>query len=124
MPVLLAVLRGKGDPASRGQAAAALGSLGKHASAAIPDLVLALSDGEPQVRRFAALGLGGMEKLAAPAVSKLIDLVADPREPVDVRKEAATSLSFIGATPEARKGIPKLSRYSAIRMRKQPSASA
>jgi HEAT repeat protein len=108
VPVLRAVLRGKSDAASRGQAAAALGNIGKHASDTIPDLVHALSDGEPQVRRFAALGLGNMGKHAAPAVPKLIEVVANTNERADVRREAATSLNLIGPTPEARKGVAKL----------------
>jgi HEAT repeat protein len=108
VPVLHSILKSKADPASRAQAAATLGDIGKDAADAIPDLIAALSDADPQVRRLAAVGLAGMKDLAAPAVPRLIELVADSGEQTDIRKEAATSLGLIGSVPAAKDGVPKL----------------
>jgi HEAT repeat protein len=107
VPVLIDTLR-RGDLDLRRAAAVALHNLGEVAAPAVPDLVKALSDTDPGLRKDAALALGGIGARAGDAVPWLVHLAANPKEPLDIRVEAAEALTGMGNLPPLRDKVPQL----------------
>ncbi len=112
LPLLRELLR-SGDNRQRYPAVAALADLGPEAAPAVPDLIRALTDADDTLRRHAALALGKIGAAAEPAIPHLAERLVNPQEKVEVRVEAATALSHIGAKPAAEKIIPALVRILA-----------
>jgi HEAT repeat protein len=92
------------EPTVRGEAAAALGVLGRAAGAATPALVKALRDAAASVRGQAALGLGRVAPDPAVAVPALAAAVRDDDR--DVRARAIDAIAAFGAA--GRPAVPAL----------------
>jgi outer membrane protein assembly factor BamB/HEAT repeat protein len=102
-PALRRTLRDK-DPMVAGDAARALGALGKRASPSVGALVKALSHEEPHVRIYAAEALASIGPNAAAATRDLAKAVSDPIP--GVRWAACEALASIG--PAAQSAVPQL----------------
>jgi HEAT repeat protein/outer membrane protein assembly factor BamB len=102
-PALRRALRDEDWPVA-GDAARALGQLGKRASPSLPALVKALSHEEPHVRIYAAEGLASIGPQAGAATKDLARAVADPIP--GVRWAACEALASIG--PAAQSAVPQL----------------
>src|SRR6185436_5213295 len=87
-----------------GDAARALGALGKRASSSVAALVKALSHEEPYVRIYAAEALASIGPKAATATKYLAKAVGDPVP--GVRWAACEALASIG--PAAQSALPQL----------------
>jgi outer membrane protein assembly factor BamB/HEAT repeat protein len=102
-PALRRALRDE-DSRVAGDAARALGALGKRASPSVPALVKALSHEEPHVRIYAAEALASIGPEASAATGELARAVADPIP--GVRWAACEALASIG--PAAQSAVPQL----------------
>jgi len=92
------------DAMVAGDAARALGALGKSASLSVSALVDALSHEEAYVRVYAAEALATIGPAAAPATSALAEALGDPAP--GVRWAACEALAGIG--PAAQSAVPQL----------------
>jgi HEAT repeat protein len=125
VPILLDLLKkddNKGQDKEaldlRRKAALAFQHIGPDAKEAVPELCKALHSPD-QVLRYnatvALMGFGprkGEEKgVGEPAVPDLVQLVQDPKEDVEVRKQAAVALSRIGYNPALENAMPALLRF-------------
>jgi HEAT repeat protein len=115
VPVLLTLLRkddnnGKDKEALalRRMAALAFRNIGPDAKAALPDLRKALRSPDKELRFNAAVALIGFKGVGEPAVPDLVQLVRDPKEDIEVRKQAAVALSRIGYNQELEQAIHAL----------------
>src|SRR5688572_15036099 len=102
-PALRRALRDD-DSEVAGDAARALGALGKRASPSVGALVSALSHEDPYVRIYAAEGLASIGPGAANATNALAQALADPIP--GVRWAACEALASIG--PAAQSAVPQL----------------
>jgi outer membrane protein assembly factor BamB/HEAT repeat protein len=102
-PALRRALRDE-DSLVAGDAARALGALGKRASPSIPALIKALSHEEPHVRIYAAEALASIGPKAGAATRDLARAVGDPIP--GVRWAACEALASIG--PTAQSAVPQL----------------
>ena len=102
-PALRRALR-DADPEVAGDAARALGALGKKASPSIRALVKALSHEDPHVRIYAAEALASIGPTAGAATEDLARAVGDPIP--GVRWAACEALASIG--PAAQSAVPQL----------------
>jgi outer membrane protein assembly factor BamB/HEAT repeat protein len=102
-PALRRALRDE-DPMVAGDAARALGALGKRASPSVGALVKALSHEEPNVRIYAAEALASIGPNAGPATEDLARALGDPTP--GVRWAAGEALAGIG--PAAESAVPPL----------------
>lgn len=88
------------DSRVREAALRALDKKGKHAAAAIPELIALLaSDPDPGVRTFAAITLGKLGPAAARAMPALESALTDPHD--SVRRYAAYAIGKIGVPSSA-----------------------
>ena len=92
------------DSAVAGDAARALGALGKRASPSVGALVSTLSHEDPYVRIYAAEALASIGPSAATATSALAEALGDPVP--GVRWAACEALASIG--PAAQSAVPQL----------------
>jgi outer membrane protein assembly factor BamB/HEAT repeat protein len=95
---------GDGDSTVAGDAARALGALGKMASPSVGALVTTLSHQNPYVRIYAAEALASIGPNAASATSALAETLGDPVP--GVRWAACEALAGIG--PAAQSAVPQL----------------
>ena len=102
-PALRRALRDE-DSLVAGDAARALGALGKRASPSVRALVKALSHEEPHVRIYAAEALASIGPKAGAATKDLARAVGDPIP--GVRWAACEALASIG--PAAQSAVPQL----------------
>lgn len=102
-PALRRALRDE-DSLVAGDAARALGALGKRAGPSVSALVQALSHREPHVRLYAAEALASIGPKAAKATKDLARAVGDPIP--GVRWAACEALASIG--PAAQPAVPQL----------------
>jgi len=102
-PALRRALR-DGDAMVAGDAARALGALGKRASPSVGALTGALSHETPNVRVFAAEALASIGPKAAKATDALVEALGDPVP--GVRWAACEALGSIG--PAAHSAVPQL----------------
>ena len=102
-PALRRALRDE-DPIVAGDAARALGALGKRASPSVGALVNTLSHEDPYVRVYAAEALASIGPSAASATRVLAKALADPIP--GVRWAACEALASIG--PAAQSAVPQL----------------
>jgi outer membrane protein assembly factor BamB/HEAT repeat protein len=102
-PALQRALRDE-DEVVAGDAARALGALGKRASPSVPALVATLSHADPYVRVYAAEALASIGPSAATATSALAETLGDPLP--GVRWAACEALGSIG--PAAQSAVPRL----------------
>jgi HEAT repeat protein/outer membrane protein assembly factor BamB len=102
-PALRRALRDK-DPMVAGDAARALGALGKRASPSVGVLVKALSHKDPNVRIYAAEALASIGPKAVAATTELARALGDPVP--GVRWAACEALASIG--PDAHSAVPEL----------------
>ena len=102
-PALRRALRDE-DPIVAGDAARALGALGKRASPSVGALVNTLSHEDPYVRVYAAEALASIGPSAASATRVLAEALADPIP--GVRWAACEALASIG--PAAQSAVPQL----------------
>jgi outer membrane protein assembly factor BamB/HEAT repeat protein len=102
-PALRRALR-DGDSEVAGDAARALGALGKRASPSVRALVKALSHEDPHVRIYAAEALASIGPNAGAATEDLARAVGDPIP--GVRWAACEALASIG--PAAQSAVPQL----------------
>ena len=102
-PALRWALRDR-DSQVAGDAARALGALGKRASPSVPALVNALSHEEPYVRIYVAETLAAIGPMAGAATKDLARAVGDPIP--GVRWAACEALASIG--PAAESAVPEL----------------
>ena len=102
-PALRRALRDK-DPQVAGDAARALGALGKRASPSVGALIKTLSHEDPYVRVYAAEALASIGPTAATATNDLARALGDPIP--GVRWAAAEALASIG--PAAQSAVPQL----------------
>jgi hypothetical protein len=102
-PALRRALR-DGDSMVAGDAARALGALGKRASASVGALIETLSHEDPYVRVYAAEALASIGPNAANATTALIEVLGDPIP--GVRWAACEALASIG--PAAHSAVPRL----------------
>jgi len=102
-PALRWALRDR-DSQVAGDAARALGALGKRASPSVPALVNALSHEEPYVRIYVAETLAAIGPMAGAATKDLARAVGDPIP--GVRWAACEALASIG--PAAESAVPQL----------------
>jgi outer membrane protein assembly factor BamB/HEAT repeat protein len=92
------------DPVVAGDAARALGALGKRASPSVDALVGTLSHEDPYVRVYAAEALASIGPNAAKATNALAEALGDPIP--GVRWAACEALASIG--PAAQSAVPQL----------------
>src|SRR6185436_12122951 len=102
-PALRRALRDK-DLVVAGDAARALGALGKRASPSVGALVNTLSHEDPYVRIYAAEALASIGANAARATNALAEALGDPIP--GVRWAACEALATIG--PAAQSAVPRL----------------
>jgi len=102
-PALRRALRDK-DSRVAGDAARALGALGKNASPSVGALVKTLSHDDPYVRVYAAEALASIGPKAATATKELARALSDPIP--GVRWAACEALASIG--PAAESAVPQL----------------
>jgi outer membrane protein assembly factor BamB len=102
-PALRRALRDK-DSSVAGDAARALGALGKKASPSVAALVTTLSHSDPYVRVYAAEALASIGPSAATATNALAEALGDPTP--GVRWAACEALGSIGAA--AQSAVPSL----------------
>ncbi len=102
-PALRRALRDE-DSTVAGDAARALGALGKRASASVGALVDTLSHEDPYVRIYAAEALASIGPTAARATGALAEALSDPIP--GVRWAACEALASIG--PAAQSAVPQL----------------
>jgi outer membrane protein assembly factor BamB/HEAT repeat protein len=102
-PALRRALRDE-DSVVAGDAARALGALGKRASPSVDALIKTLSHEDPYVRVYAAEALASIGPNAARATHALADLLSDPAP--GVRWAACEALGRIG--PAAQSAVPQL----------------
>jgi outer membrane protein assembly factor BamB len=102
-PALRRALR-DGDPVVAGDAARALGALGRKASPSVGALVDTLSHEDPYVRVYAAEALASIGPSAARATHALAEALRDPTP--GVRWAACEALASIG--PAAQSAVPQL----------------
>jgi HEAT repeat protein/outer membrane protein assembly factor BamB len=102
-PALRRALR-DGDPIVAGDAARALGALGKRASPSVSALIKTLSHADPYVRVYAAEALASIGPAAATATNALAKALGDPVP--GVRWAACEALGSIG--PAAQSAVPQL----------------
>jgi outer membrane protein assembly factor BamB/HEAT repeat protein len=102
-PALRRALRDQ-DATVAGDAARALGALGKRASPSVGALVKTLSHQDPYVRIYAAEALASVGPNAATATNALAEALADPIP--GVRWAACEALASIG--PAAQTAVPRL----------------
>src|SRR5262245_30313957 len=102
-PALRRALRDE-DTNDAGDAARALGALGRKASPSVRALVTTLSHEDPYVRIYAAEALANIGPAAATATNALAEALGDPVP--GVRWAACEALSSIG--PAARSAVPRL----------------
>ena len=102
-PALRRALR-DGDSMVAGDAARALGALGKRASPSVGALVNTLSHEDPYVRIYAAEALASIGPNAATATNALAEALGDPIP--GVRWAACEALASIG--PAAQSAVPQL----------------
>jgi len=95
---------GDDDATVAGDAARALGALGKRASPSVGALVTTLSHQDPYVRVYAAEALASIGPLAAKATPALAEALGDPVP--GVRWAACEGLAGIG--PAAQSAVPQL----------------
>jgi HEAT repeat protein len=95
----------------RRKAALAFQNIGPDAKAAVPELRKALHSPDKELRYNATVALIGFKGVGEPAVPDLVQLVQDPKEDVEVRKQAAVALSRIGYVPALQKTMPDLLRF-------------
>jgi outer membrane protein assembly factor BamB/HEAT repeat protein len=95
---------GDGDPMVAGDAARALGALGRRASPSVGALVDTLSHEDPYVRIYAAEALASVGPNAAKATTALAEALGDPVP--GVRWAACEALAGIG--PAAQPAVPRL----------------
>jgi uncharacterized protein (TIGR03067 family) len=74
----------------------------------VAELIAALDNADPKARRDAARVLGQRGPLAVSAVPRLVELVADSKEPSDLRVFSISALLGIGNIPATRDRIPTL----------------
>ncbi len=103
-PVIRALVEGllSRDNQVRIQAAAALGTIGPSAAAAVPALITALGDRNDGVRVRVARALGELREAGFPAVFRLAQALHDPD--FTVAAEAARAMGRIGAAVVATAG--------------------
>jgi outer membrane protein assembly factor BamB len=92
------------DPMVAGDAARALGALGKRASPSVGGLVKTLAHKDPYVRVYAAEALASIGPSAARTISALVQALGDPIP--GVRWAACEGLASMG--PAAHSAVPKL----------------
>jgi outer membrane protein assembly factor BamB/HEAT repeat protein len=102
-PALRRALRDQ-DSTVAGDAARALGALGKRATSSVAALVRTLSHEDPYVRVYAAEALASIGPTAATATSALAEALGDPIP--GVRWAACEALGSIG--PAAQSAVPRL----------------
>jgi outer membrane protein assembly factor BamB/HEAT repeat protein len=102
-PALRRALRDE-DPIVAGDAARALGALGKKAAPSVDALVNTLSHSDPYVRVYAAEALATIGPSAARATNNLAEALGDPVP--GVRWAACEALASIGAAAES--AVPQL----------------
>jgi outer membrane protein assembly factor BamB/HEAT repeat protein len=102
-PALRRALRDH-DSTVAGDAARALGALGKRATPSVAALVTTLSHEDPYVRIYAAEALASIGPSAATATNALAEVLADPVP--GVRWSACEALGSIG--PAAQSAVPQL----------------
>jgi len=102
-PALRRALRDQ-DSTVAGDAARALGALGKRATSSVAALVRTLSHEDPYVRVYAAEALASIGPTAATATSALAEALGDPVP--GVRWAACEALGSIG--PAAQSAVPRL----------------
>jgi hypothetical protein len=94
----------------RTMAAAALGEIGSHAKAAIPDLIKVLKGSDPAPRAGAASALGKIHSEPETIIPLLVGLLDDPQD--GVPEGAATALGQFGSLSKA--AVPKLLELSKV----------
>ena len=103
IPALIAALE---RPCARGQAAIALERLGPKAKAAVPQLIVALSDEDPEVRREVLYALGEIIQNSGPVDPAIIAKLDDP----DMRVRTTAAYALGRAGPAANSAVPRLRR--------------
>jgi HEAT repeat protein len=99
------------DPAARVAAMEILGTIGRPAKPALPDMVKALADPDETYRSDAAVAIASLGVDAADAVPELRKLLEGASTPPGTRYSAAYALGRIG--PAARPALEKLRELAA-----------